>query len=75
MARTAQKLKRSLKHLDIAVNYAEANMWRIERTNGGHLRFMKEGKQPIFSSSTPSCQFAARKIVAQLTRSDNGLPI
>lgn len=52
------------------IAYADANGWEIERTGGGHLRYKKPNRQPVHSSSTPSCPFAPRKIVAELTRQD-----
>lgn len=58
------------KALKPVIAYADANGWELGRTNGGHLRFRKSGRQPIHCASTPSCHHAVRNILADLTRSD-----
>lgn len=58
------------KQFDIVFSYAEENGWEVNRTGGGHLRFKKVDRQPVHSSSTPSCQFAHKKILAELMRKD-----
>ncbi|TLX52835.1 hypothetical protein DN826_21565 [Stutzerimonas nosocomialis] len=50
--------------------YAGAHGWTVSRTNGGHLRFSKAGRQPVHTSSTPSDWRSVRNALATLARAD-----
>lgn len=52
------------------ISYAEDNGWGVERTNGGHLRFSKENRKPVFTSFTPSDHNAIPNALADLKRAD-----
>ncbi len=53
-----------------AYEHATNNGWTVFLTGGGHLRFDKQGRQSVFSSSSPSCPFAHKKIIADMVRRD-----
>lgn len=55
--------------------YAADHGWQISLTQGGHLRFTKPGRGPVFSSSTPSDRRAFRNALAMLRRSDRAAPL
>lgn len=38
-----------------------------------HLKFSKPGRQPVFSSKTPSCPRAVKNACADLRRSNSGM--
>lgn len=64
------KLRNHNDHTKQLVIWAQANGWTISRTGGGHLRLDKEGCGAVFSSSTPSCPYAARKTIKKCQRNE-----
>lgn len=58
------------KSLVMLLVYAANNGWQARRTRGGHVRFQKPGRQPVFTSSTPSDWRAYRNALAMLVRAD-----
>ncbi|WP_421684638.1 type II toxin-antitoxin system HicA family toxin [Stutzerimonas urumqiensis] len=50
--------------------YARRHGWAAARTNGGHLRLTKPGRQPVYTSSTPSDRRAVHNALARLARAD-----
>lgn len=67
---TGRRCGKSLLHLLV---YAANNGWQARRTRGGHVRFQKPGRSPVFTSSTPSDWRAYRNALAMLTRADRGV--
>ncbi|MCM2446269.1 type II toxin-antitoxin system HicA family toxin [Rahnella sp. CG8] len=64
----ARKLARGHKVLLPLIEYALSEGWLISRTAGGHLKFVKAGLPPIFTSSTASDHRAGRNARAMLQR-------
>lgn len=54
------------------VKLAESLGYRVDKTNGGHLRFLKPGRRPLFTSSTPSDWRSQRNIMSELRRNEGG---
>ncbi|WP_127446530.1 MULTISPECIES: type II toxin-antitoxin system HicA family toxin [Xanthomonas] len=48
------ELARGNKRLKTLIEFALAEGWHIQRTQGGHLKFTKVGCAPIYTSSTAS---------------------
>ena len=42
-------------------------------TRGGHLKFSKPGRKPVFASRTPSDHRAAKNAISDLRKSDAGV--
>lgn len=55
--------------------YAADHGWQISLTHGGHLRFTKPGRGPVFTSSTPSDRRAYLNALAMLRRADRAAPL
>jgi len=62
------KLARGHKRLRLLIEFALGEGWHVTRTPGGHLKFVKTGLPPIFTSATPSDHRAERNARAQLLR-------
>ncbi|MEX5685325.1 type II toxin-antitoxin system HicA family toxin [Pseudomonas silesiensis] len=56
------------------VELALSEGWEVSRTAGGHLRFVKPGLPPIFTSSTASDHRATQNAWARLRRAARNLP-
>ncbi len=56
------------------IECAERLGYRVGRTRGGHLRFSKPGRRPIFTSSTPSDWRPPRNAMSQLRRNEEDEP-
>lgn len=56
------------------VKHAERAGWTVEITGGGHLRWRSPTGALVFSSSTPNCPFASKKIRACLRRHGLDIP-
>lgn len=54
------------------IDFAEQLGWKVSRTRDDHLRFEKEGRQTVFTSSTTSDRRAALNAKSQLRRADAG---
>lgn len=53
------------------MRYATDHDWTVQRTRGGHLKFSKPGRSPVFTSYTPSDgKRAALNAMAQLRRAE-----
>ncbi|REC93400.1 hypothetical protein C8D72_3446 [Kushneria indalinina DSM 14324] len=50
------------------VRYAVDHGWFVERTRGGHVRFIKPGCPPVFTGFSPSDTRAERNVLARLRR-------
>ncbi|WP_025809771.1 type II toxin-antitoxin system HicA family toxin [Pseudomonas chlororaphis] len=64
----ARDLCRGHKQLLPLVEYALKEGWTVSRTPGGHLRFVKPGLPPIYTSSTVSDHRGGRNAQAMLKR-------
>lgn len=64
----ARALCRGHKQLLPLVEYALKEGWSVGRTPGGHLRFVKPGLPPIYTSSTVSDHRGRRNAQAMLKR-------
>ncbi|WP_230414001.1 type II toxin-antitoxin system HicA family toxin [Collimonas silvisoli] len=64
----ARSLARGHKRLLPLIEYALREGWDVSRTSGGHLRFLKPGLPPIYTSSTASDYRAVRNARAMLQR-------
>lgn len=62
------ELARGHKRLLPLIEYALSEGWEVSRTSGGHLRFLKPGLPPIYTSSTASDHRAGRNARAMLRR-------
>lgn len=58
----------STQALKRVVRYAVNHGWDVERTNGGHVRFLKPGCPPVFTGFSPSDARAEKNVVARLRR-------
>ncbi|TBU88465.1 type II toxin-antitoxin system HicA family toxin [Phytopseudomonas dryadis] len=65
---SARDLCRGHKRLLPLVEFALREGWKVSRTAGGHLKFVKPGLPPIFTSSTASDHRSALNAQAQLRR-------
>ena len=65
----AHELARGHKQLLPLIEFALSEGWAVSRTSGGHLKFVKPGLPPIFTSSTASDHRAGRNARAMLRRS------
>ncbi|MGV8399231.1 type II toxin-antitoxin system HicA family toxin [Pseudomonas aeruginosa] len=61
-------LCRGHKQLLPLIEYALKEGWTVSRTPGGHLRFVKPGLPPIYTSSTVSDHRGGRNAQAMLKR-------
>lgn len=50
------------------MRFAMHHGWQVERTNGGHLRFLKRGCPPVFTGFSPSDVRAEKNMLARLRR-------
>ncbi|CAD0358845.1 hypothetical protein JH302_17340 [Xanthomonas campestris] len=64
------ELARGNKRLKTLIEFALAEGWHIQRTQGGHLKFTKVGCAPIYTSSTASDHRASLNARAQLRRAE-----
>lgn len=64
----AHELARGHKRLLPLIEYALSEGWNVSRTSGGHLKFVKPGLQPIYTSATASDHRAGRNARAMLRR-------
>lgn len=64
----AHELARGHKQLLPLIEFALREGWSISRTSGGHLKFIKPGLPPIFTSSTASDHRTERNARAMLRR-------
>ncbi|MFW7269185.1 type II toxin-antitoxin system HicA family toxin [Gluconacetobacter sp. Hr-1-5] len=64
----ARELARGHKRLLPLIEYALSAGWSVRRTAGGHLKFVKEGLPPIYTSATASDHRAGRNARAMLRR-------
>lgn len=64
----AHELARGHKQLLPLIEFALSEGWTVSRTAGGHLKFIKPGLPPIFTSSTASDHRAGRNARAMLRR-------
>ena len=66
--RHARDLHRGHKRLRPLIEYALSEGWEVCRTAGGHLKFVKPGMPPIYTSSTTSDQRSVLNARARLGR-------
>lgn len=57
---------RGHKRLRPLVEFAVSQGWQVSRTQGGHLKFVKAGMPPIFTSFTASDHRAGQNAWARL---------
>ncbi|QQC64380.1 hypothetical protein [Paraburkholderia ginsengisoli] len=62
------ELARGHRKLRPLIEYALREGWDVERTAGGHLKFLKPGLPPIYTSATASDHRAIRNARAHLRR-------
>ena len=53
--------------------HAEGLGFEPELTRGGHLKFSKRGRKPVFVSRTPSDHRAAKNAISDLRKSEAGV--
>jgi hypothetical protein len=63
-------LYRGHKRLKPLIDFALREGWKVIRTSGGHLQFIKHGLPPIYTSATARDHRAGRNALAQLRRVD-----
>ena len=68
MTTPAHALRGANKNLQALVAFALDEGWIVARTKGGHVKFLKVGYCPIFTSFTPSDRRAGLNARAQLRR-------
>ena len=59
---------RGTKGIERVIRYAKAHDWHVERTRGGHIRFVKAGCPPVFTGYSPSDARAEKNALARLRR-------
>ncbi|HBO1296505.1 TPA: type II toxin-antitoxin system HicA family toxin [Pseudomonas aeruginosa] len=52
------------------VSFAQSAGWTVQQTRKLHLKFTKPGRQPVFTSGTPSDRRAWLNAKAQLSQAD-----
>ncbi|MGU1062124.1 type II toxin-antitoxin system HicA family toxin [Pseudomonas aeruginosa] len=67
-------LCRGHKRLFPLIEFALSEGWAVSRTSGGHLKFVKPGLPPIFTSSTASDHRASQNAWARLRRAERSHP-
>lgn len=67
------KVKSLNEHLGKVLAHAEFLGFTPEWTRGGHLKFSKRGRRPVFVSKTPSDHRAAKNAISDLRKSDAGV--
>lgn len=65
---SAHDLARGHKRLLPLIEYALSEGWEVLLTQGGHLKFVKPGLLPIYTSATASDHRATRNAHAMLRR-------
>lgn len=65
---TVRILYRGHKRLKPLIDFALREGWDVARTPGGHLKLVKPGLPPIYTSATASDHRAGRNAIAQLRR-------
>lgn len=58
----------STRALKRVVRFAVNHGWDVERTRGGHVRFIKAGLPPVFTGFSPSDARAEKNALARLRR-------
>ncbi|MGE6688991.1 type II toxin-antitoxin system HicA family toxin [Stutzerimonas stutzeri] len=71
---SAYELCRGHKRLLPLIEFALGEGWEVRRTPGGHLKFVKPGLPPIFTSSTASDHRASQNAWARLRRAARSQP-
>ena len=66
----AHTLYRGHKRLKPLIDFALRDGWDIARTPGGHLKFIKHGFPPIYTSARTTDHRAGRNAMAQLRPAD-----
>lgn len=66
--RHVRELHRGHKRLRPLIEYALSEGWEVTRTRGGHLKFVKPGMPPIYTSSTTSDQRSVLNARARISR-------
>ncbi len=64
----ALPIRCSTRALKRVVRYAVDHGWFVERTRGGHVRFIKPGGPPVFTGFSPSDARAEKNVLARLRR-------
>lgn len=64
----ALPIRCSTRALKRVVRYAVTHGWIVERTRGGHVRFIKPGCPPVFTGFSPSDARAEKNVQARLRR-------
>lgn len=67
----AHELARGHKRLLPLIEHALSEGWNVSRTPGGHLKFVKPGLPPIYTSATASDHRAERNARAMLHRAQH----
>lgn len=67
---SAYEFCRGHKRLLPLIEFALREGWKVHRTQGGHLKFVKPGLPPIFTSSTASDHRASQNAWARLRRAE-----
>ncbi|WP_186207424.1 type II toxin-antitoxin system HicA family toxin [Burkholderia gladioli] len=66
----AHELARGHRRLRPLIEYALQEGWEVQRTASGHLKFLKPGLPPIFTSGTTGDHRTVRNARAQLRRTE-----
>lgn len=66
----AHTLHRGHKRLKPLIDFAIKEGWTVARTPGGHLKFTKQGRPPIYTGATIGERRADRNALARLRRAD-----
>ncbi|CAO1665239.1 MULTISPECIES: type II toxin-antitoxin system HicA family toxin [unclassified Salinicola] len=64
----ALPIRCSTRALKRVARYAVTHGWNVERTRGGHVRFIKPGCPPVFTGFSPSDARAEKNVLARLRR-------
>ena len=64
----ALPIRCSTRALKRVARYAVTHGWNVERTRGGHVRFIKPGCPPVLTGFSPSDARAEKNVLARLRR-------
>lgn len=55
------------------IEFASGVGFTAEITNGGHLKFVKQGHKPVFFSATPGDRRAPLNAISNIRKSERGV--
>lgn len=70
MCKQIKKLGASNSAVSKALEYATSNGWEPSLTKGGHIKYVKQGRQPVYGSQTSSDYRSWKNLISIMRRED-----